>query len=155
MPEGLGSAGQATGDRGRRAGEERRARAPGYSLGWAGLVFRGMAREPEKRCSVAVAGCNAIFVAWPVSFSPSNERVHAVMFSVHTLIRFLAGRLFLVLAEVRHCRPLDASAPVVVDVLVRRYRCPQNAISVAFLRSRSKAGVPVPAGGGMLILKSL
>ncbi len=39
--------------------------------------------------------------------------------------------------------------------LVQRYHCPQNAISVAFLTSRWKAGVPVPAGGGKLILKSL
>jgi len=42
-----------------------------------------------------------------------------------------------------------------VPSAVRCYRCPQNASSVAFLTSRWKVGVPVPAGGGMLILKSL
>jgi hypothetical protein len=50
---------------------------------------------------------------------------------------------------------LTFRAQVPADVLIRRYRRSRNAISVAFLTSRWKAGVPVPAGGGTLIVKSL
>ena len=57
-----------------------------------------------------------------------------------TLLRSFAGR------------GPDASTLVPAEVLVRRYPFPQNAISVAFLTSRWKAAVPVPAGGGTLFL---
>ena len=59
-----------------------------------------------------------------------------------------------VLLGSRSIRRIAAQVPA--KVLVRRYPFPQNAISVAFLTSRWKAGVPVPPSeDGMLIWKSL
>jgi hypothetical protein len=84
----------------------------------------------------------------PMGTWRKNARGHATVNAVNPFVFADLGN-----GEERGNRPGQAFHPAPLQAAGRtRQPFPQNAISVAFLTSRWKAAVPVPAGGGTLFL---